>query len=71
MVDGDGFGASFGFAFDSLFESDLDSLLDSVVEVLDGTARRATNVQVGISSGDSNEIISGLAEGQVVLLSAF
>ncbi|MDQ6671982.1 MAG: biotin/lipoyl-binding protein [Chloroflexota bacterium] len=40
----------------------------SYVEVVDGTVRRITPVQVGIASSDRVEIVSGLTEGQVVLL---
>jgi len=38
------------------------------VEVLDGTLRHAATVQVGIASTDSVEVLTGLSEGQVVLL---
>jgi len=37
------------------------------VEVQDGTLRRLVTVQVGISTADSTEIVSGLTEGQIVL----
>jgi multidrug efflux pump subunit AcrA (membrane-fusion protein) len=40
------------------------------VEVLDGNLRRLTNVQLGIRSADSVEVVSGLKEGQVVLLAS-
>jgi multidrug efflux pump subunit AcrA (membrane-fusion protein) len=42
----------------------------SFVEVLDGTLRKITNVQVGITASDQVEIVSGLNAGQVVLLSS-
>jgi multidrug efflux pump subunit AcrA (membrane-fusion protein) len=37
------------------------------VEVQDGNLRRLVNVQVGITTADSAEIVSGLSEGQIVL----
>ncbi len=40
------------------------------VEVLDGALRRVTNVVVGITSTDTVEVVSGLSEGQVVLLTS-
>jgi len=40
------------------------------VEVLDGTLRRITNVEVGITTNDTVEIVSGLTEGQVVALAS-
>jgi HlyD family secretion protein len=39
------------------------------VEYLDGSTRRIADVQVGISNGTDVEILSGLSEGQVVLVS--
>jgi HlyD family secretion protein len=39
------------------------------VEYLDGSTRRIVDVQVGITSGNDVEILSGLSEGQVVLVS--
>jgi HlyD family secretion protein len=40
------------------------------VEVMDGVNKKITNVQVGITSGDTVEITSGLSEGQVVTLTS-
>jgi hypothetical protein len=40
------------------------------VEVQDGTIRRLVSVQVGITTADRAEIVSGLTEGQVVLVAA-
>jgi len=37
------------------------------VEVQDGNLRRLVSVQVGITTADSAEIVSGLSEGQIVL----
>jgi hypothetical protein len=37
------------------------------VEVQDGSLRRLVSVQVGITTTDSAEIVSGLSEGQIVL----
>jgi RND family efflux transporter MFP subunit len=42
----------------------------SYVEVLDGTSRRLTSVQVGITGSDKVEIVSGLTEGQTVVLTS-
>jgi multidrug resistance efflux pump len=39
----------------------------AMVEVQDGSLRRLVNVQIGITSVDRVEIVSGLTEGQVVL----
>jgi RND family efflux transporter MFP subunit len=39
------------------------------VEYMDGSTRRIADVQVGITSGNDVEILSGLNEGQVVLVS--
>jgi multidrug efflux pump subunit AcrA (membrane-fusion protein) len=39
----------------------------STVEVQDGTVRRMVNVQVGIVTADTAEIVSGLSEGQLVV----
>ena len=38
------------------------------VDVLDGTAQRRTEIQVGIVSTDDTEVVSGLREGQLVLV---
>jgi multidrug resistance efflux pump len=38
------------------------------VEVVDAGQRRIVEIKVGIASGDDVEVLSGLAEGQVVLL---
>ena len=38
------------------------------VEVLNGSLRKIINIQVGITSTDSFEVVSGLTEGQQVLL---
>jgi HlyD family secretion protein len=40
----------------------------ATVEVQDGTLRRLVTVQVGITNSDSAEIVSGLNEGQTVLV---
>jgi multidrug resistance efflux pump len=40
------------------------------VQVLEGTRRRSVNVKVGIANADSTEIVSGLVEGQVVVVGA-
>ncbi|HEX8969718.1 MAG TPA: efflux RND transporter periplasmic adaptor subunit, partial [Chloroflexota bacterium] len=40
----------------------------ATVEVLNGTLRRLVNVQVGIKTDTSAEIVSGLTEGQMVLV---
>jgi macrolide-specific efflux system membrane fusion protein len=40
------------------------------VEVVDGNVRKTATVQLGISSSDSVEIVSGLSEGQVVRLAS-
>jgi RND family efflux transporter MFP subunit len=39
------------------------------VEYMDGNNRRVADVQVGIASGPDVEVVSGLSEGQVVLIS--
>ncbi|HVC34527.1 MAG TPA: HlyD family efflux transporter periplasmic adaptor subunit [Chloroflexota bacterium] len=38
------------------------------VEYMDGSIRRAQNVEVGIVSGDNAEVLSGLKAGQVILV---
>jgi macrolide-specific efflux system membrane fusion protein len=40
------------------------------VEVVDGNVRKTATVQLGISTDDSVEIVSGLSEGQVVRLAS-
>jgi multidrug efflux pump subunit AcrA (membrane-fusion protein) len=38
------------------------------VQVLDGDTARTVDVTVGTSSADETEVVTGLAEGQVVIL---
>ncbi len=40
------------------------------VKILDGDIQRETEVKVGISDGESIEVISGLQEGQIIIVSA-
>jgi len=42
----------------------------TTVEVQDGSLRRLVNVKVGITTADTAEIVSGLSEGQMVLVAA-
>ena len=38
------------------------------VQYMSGSSRKVANVEVGIISGDMAEILSGLTEGQVVVV---
>jgi len=38
------------------------------VQYLNGSSRKVANIQIGITSGDLIEVVSGLTEGQIVVV---